>query len=144
MKKIKQVKREGQKFVWSFVIVCFLLSGAVLLNMTSGQSKFFNNSRSYSAVNLNERNKPLMPKVSNEIYCNNDSDCVLVPKGNAKNPCCSSCSNEVVNNQTKQQRISWWAKNCSQAICPIFDCLPEILGNPRCINNECKLIKSTQ
>ncbi len=39
MKKTKQVKKEGQKFAWSFVIVCFLLGGAVLLNMVSNEKQ---------------------------------------------------------------------------------------------------------
>lgn len=39
MKKSKQSKKNGQNFAWSFVIVCFLLSGAVLLNMVSAERK---------------------------------------------------------------------------------------------------------
>ncbi len=141
MKKTKQVKKSGQNFPWSFVIVCFLVSGAILLTMTCGQGKFFVDSRSHLNVNLDKKNKPLiMPKVNSQIYCSNDNDCVVVAKSDVKNPCCSSCGNEVVNNQTKQQRVSWWAKNCSEAICPIYDCYQEKLGVPRCINNECKLM----
>lgn len=39
MKKSKQNKKNEQNFAWSFVIVCFLLSGAVLLNMVSTERK---------------------------------------------------------------------------------------------------------
>ncbi|MDQ5938557.1 MAG: hypothetical protein QG603_416 [Patescibacteria group bacterium] len=39
MKKSKQNKKKEQTFAWSFVIVCFLLSGAVLLNMVSTNGK---------------------------------------------------------------------------------------------------------
>lgn len=39
MKKSKQNKKNQQNFAWSFVIVCFLLSGAVLLNMVSTERK---------------------------------------------------------------------------------------------------------
>ncbi len=39
MKKSKQSKKSGQNFPWSFVIVCFLLAGAVLLNMVSSRDK---------------------------------------------------------------------------------------------------------
>jgi hypothetical protein len=39
MTKLKQNKKSGQNFAWSFVIVCFLLSGAVLLNMLSTNGK---------------------------------------------------------------------------------------------------------
>lgn len=45
MKKVKQVqkiKKEGEKFAWSFVIVCFLLSGAVLLNMSTSKKIILN------------------------------------------------------------------------------------------------------
>ena len=39
MKKLKQNKKNQQNFAWSFVIVCFLCSGAVLLNMASSRDK---------------------------------------------------------------------------------------------------------
>jgi hypothetical protein len=39
MKKIKQSKKSEQNFPWSFVIVCFLLAGAVLLNMVSSRGR---------------------------------------------------------------------------------------------------------
>lgn len=42
VKQVKKVKREGEKFAWSFVIVCFLLAGAVLLNMTTNQKMILN------------------------------------------------------------------------------------------------------
>lgn len=40
MKKIKQSKKGGgQNFIWSFVMVCFFLGGAVLLNILSNKSE---------------------------------------------------------------------------------------------------------
>ena len=37
MNKTKQIKKKEQNFTWFFVIVCFLLAGAVLLNMVSSK-----------------------------------------------------------------------------------------------------------
>lgn len=39
MKKTKQIKKKEQNFAWSFVIVCLLLAGAVLLNMVSSRGR---------------------------------------------------------------------------------------------------------
>ncbi len=57
MKKVKpvqKIKKEGEKFAWSFVIVCFLLAGAVILNMITNGSSISNKSISTRSNVLNQ------------------------------------------------------------------------------------------
>ncbi len=66
MKKTKQIKREGQKFAWSFVIVCFLLSGAVLLNMTTNKKMILNKNNN-AILNKAEESKVSDKKLANYL-----------------------------------------------------------------------------
>ncbi len=54
MEKSKQSKKSGQNFNWSFVIVCFLLSGAVLLNMVSNRGREIMNKNIIALQNKEE------------------------------------------------------------------------------------------
>lgn len=89
-----------------------------------------------SAIFLfNRQNKASL--VGNETTCVVDNDCVIVPQRESKELCCNNCNSEVINKKAQEERGSWWAKNCTEIQCPVYDCYDGKLPTPRCIGNQC-------
>lgn len=73
--------------------------------------------------------------------CNDDSDCLVVPKPEADNKCCSSCDVEVVNKSESENRNNWQTKNCKNAfsMCVVHDCYTPQIPVAKCIAGSCQL-----
>lgn len=79
--------------------------------------------------------KPL-PQISyNQTYCQQDSDCVLIP---AHKNCCHVCGQEAVRIKDKDSTISERQKLCpfTDQLCPIYKC-PNYDYKAVCEQNKC-------
>ena len=79
------------------------------------------------------------PAETTDRGCGLDSDCVVRAMPDPKNPCCSTCESYAISKESEEKRQEWWAENCQDAQCPVFDCYNEKLSIPRCINSKCAI-----
>jgi len=81
-----------------------------------------------------------------QLFCQTDSDCIVVSSRNKKNPCCWNCGYEVLNKDASEQRILWEDKNCTDrntSGCMICKAQGKYLFRAMCKNQSCQLISAS-
>lgn len=97
-------------------------------------------------ISTSFNNRPVQCDLYTQVYdnftnnlCNDDSDCLVVPKAEDDNKCCFSCDAEAVNKAESEKRNTWQTQNCKNTMCTVYDCYTEEIPVAKCIVGSCQL-----